>query len=467
LLDSAYQETLDYIYSFTNYETMPEPRSAANFDLRRMDELLVGLGNPHQAARSVHIAGTKGKGSTAAIIASVLTVSGYATGLYTSPHLIDLRERIRVNGQSITGGELISLVAELKPEVDAVNRRATYGQLTTFEVLTALAFAHFKLKGVDFQVLEVGLGGRLDATNVISPEVCLITSISLDHTEVLGSSLAEIAAQKAGIIKPGSTVVVSPQRGEVARVIEETCRNLGARLIRVGIELTWESLGFSLEGQLFRVEGRRGGYQLAIPLLGRHQLENATAAVAALEVLAEKGFNITQESITKGLEQTSWPGRFQVLSRDPFIVVDGAHNPDSARQLRQSLGQYFGLSAGGTRRARLRSDLPQFTRATLIMAASLDKDMAGIVSELYPLFDRVIVTRSLNPRAMAPVRLKAEFARHGVEAEIADGVPAALSMALAGKGGLICAAGSLFVVGEVIEQVGMRAGELKVSGGEG
>ena len=202
MLSNSYQQALDYLCSFVDYETMHLPRSAVNYDLRRVEELLFRLGNPHLAARSVHVAGTKGKGSVAAMVAAVLTASGYTTGLYTSPHLNDLRERIRVNGELITEEELIALVERLKSEVEAVSEKATYGQLTTFELLTALGFAHFKQKGVDFQVVEVGLGGRLDATNVIQPEVCIITSISFDHTEVLGSSLTEIASEKAGIIKP-------------------------------------------------------------------------------------------------------------------------------------------------------------------------------------------------------------------------------------------------------------------------
>ncbi len=274
-----YQQALDYIYSYIDYEQVPRlAYDEATYDLRRMYELLARLGNPHLKARSVHIAGTKGKGSVAAMVASALDASGYTAGLYTSPHLTFLNERIRVNGELISDEELVALVEKLKPDVEVVHQKATYGQLTTFEVMTALAFAYFGLKGVDFQVLEVGLGGRLDATNVIQPEVCIITSISLDHTEVLGDSLAEIAAQKAGIIKPGSIVVTSPQLDEVARVIEDTCRNYGARLVRVGSDVTWQSLDFDSNRQVFEVKGRLGSYKLSIPLLGYYQLENAATA---------------------------------------------------------------------------------------------------------------------------------------------------------------------------------------------
>jgi dihydrofolate synthase/folylpolyglutamate synthase len=280
------------------------------------------------------------------------------------------------------------------------------------------------------------LGGKFDATNIINPEVCIITSISFDHTEVLGSSLAEIAAEKAGIIKTGCVVVTSPQPDEVGKVIQETCLSHGVELVRVGSDVTWRGLSSDLNRQLFQVKGRLGSYKLSIPLLGQHQLGNAATAVAALEVLAEKGFNISRDSIIDGLARVSWPGRLQILRRRPLIVVDGAHNPDSARKLRQSLEQYF-----------------VFDRAILVIGASSDKDIAGIISELFPLFDKVIATCARHPRAMAPALLKAEFARHGVETQVVEGVSTALSqaLALAGDRDLICVAGSLFVVAEAIE----------------
>jgi len=432
-----YQQAEDYIFSYTDYEKAPMPHDPAFYDLRRVEELLARLGNPHLAARSVHIAGTKGKGSVAAMVASALSLSGYTTGLYTSPHLHTWRERVRVDGGPISEEEFVALVARLKPEVEAVNRKATYGQLTTFELLTALGFVFFKRKGAEFQVLEVGMGGTFDATNVITPEVGIITSISLDHTEVLGNSLPEVAGEKAGIIKPGSIVVTSPQPDEVARVIEEACLNRGAELVRVGSDVTWQGLGFDADRQSFQVKGRLNSYKLSIPLLGQYQLENAAVAVAALEVLAEKGFNIAKSSIVNGLAKVSWPGRLQILSRHPLLVVDGAHNPDSARKLKQSLEQYFG-----------------FDRAILVIGVSCDKDIAGIVSELTPLFGKVIVTRSRHPRAMAPPPIVAEFTRYGAEVQVAEDVPTALNLALgrAGARDLVCVAGSLFVVGEAIEQ---------------
>ena len=438
-----YQQALDYIYSFVDYEKAPKLRyNSANYDLRRMEELLARLGNPHRVARSVHIAGTNGKGSVAAMVASALTVSGYTTGLYTSPHLHTVNERIRVGDRLISDEELVTLVEKLKPEVEAVNQKATYGRLTTFELLTALAFAYFRLKGVDFQVVEVGLGGRLDATNIVNPEVCIITSISLDHTDILGNSLTELATEKAGIIKPGCIVVVSPQSDEAAQVIEKTCLRCGAELVRVGYDVIWQGLSSDLNQQLLQVKGKLGSYKLSIPLLGHYQLENAATAVAALEALARKGVNISRNSIIDGLAQVNWPGRLQIVSHHPLIVVDGAHNPDSAQKLKQSLEQYFFKTYASP------------DQAILVIGLSSDKDAAGIVSELVPLFDKVIITCSRHPRAMAPALLKAEFTKYEVETQVVDNVPTALSraLALAGDRGFICITGSLFVVAEAIEQ---------------
>ncbi|MCL2281372.1 MAG: Mur ligase family protein, partial [Dehalococcoidia bacterium] len=236
-----YRDALGYLYSFVDYENSQQVRSSANYDLRRMEELLVRLGNPHLCAPSVHIAGTKGKGSTAAMIASVLTASGYRVGLYTSPHLIDIRERMRLNGRLISRVALVSCVEQLKPEVELINARASYGRLTTFEVLTALGFLYFTEQKVDFQVVEVGLGGRLDATNVIQPEVCAITTLGLDHTEILGDTLARIAAEKAGIIKQGVPLVSARQEPEAADIIEGFCKRQDAVLIRAGVDIVCTS----------------------------------------------------------------------------------------------------------------------------------------------------------------------------------------------------------------------------------
>ena len=429
-----YQAALSYILSFTDYEKVPAfLYRADNFDLRRMVELLDRLGNPHLTSPAIHIGGTKGKGSTAAMIASSLSAAGYRTGLYTSPHLHTFRERITVDGEMITEEEFSALTEKLQPEIDEVNRRHNYGEITTFEILTALAFAFFMERRVDFQVLEVGLGGRLDATNVVMPRIAVITSISLDHAEVLGDSLAKIAGEKAGIIKPGALVISAPQPKEVACVIEEVCRSKGVSLITVGRDVTWRKVKSDLSGQFFEVKGKACSHKLIIPLLGEHQLENAAVAVAALEAL-----DIGVKDIARGLAQVQWPGRLEILRHEPLFLADGAHNTDSANRLRETIEKYL-----------------HFDRLILILGASSDKDIAGIVGELAPLSSLAIVTRSRHPRALAPELLLEELEKQGVKGELAESVSSAAerAMEIAGPRDLICATGSLFIAAEAREYI--------------
>lgn len=429
-----YHEAINYILSFTDYEKLPASLYMADsFDLRRMAELLKRLGNPHLASPAIHIAGTKGKGSTAAMIASALSAAGYRNGLYTSPHLHTFRERITIDGEMISEEEFSALVERLQPEIDEVNRHHNYGEITTFEILTALAFTCFSGHRVDFQVLEVGLGGRLDATNVVTPRLAVITSLSLDHAEVLGDSLAKIAREKAGIIKPGAMVVSAPQPGEAAEVIREVCDQNGASLIEVGRDITWKKLTSNMAGQSFEVRGKKGSYRLAIPLIGGHQLENAAIAVAALEALA-----IGEKDMARGLAQVRWPGRLEVLRDKPLFLVDGAHNRDSARRLREAIEEYL-----------------HFDRLILIAGASSDKDIAGMLGELAPICSLIIVTCSRHPRALAPDLILDELERQGVKGELAESVSSAAgrALALAGPDDLICATGSLFVAAEAREYI--------------
>jgi dihydrofolate synthase/folylpolyglutamate synthase len=429
-----YKAAIDYILRFADYERLS--RSSVIFDTSRIEALLEKLGQPHLAAESVHIAGTKGKGSTAAMIASILTASGYKTGLYTSPHLHSFTERIRIDDRHISEAGLAALVQRLKPDFDAFNQLGIHGELTTFEILTALAFVYFQAQKVDFQVLETGLGGRLDATNVVRPRVCAITSISLDHTEVLGNTLARIAAEKAGIIKPGCTVVSAPQVPEVRGVMSSVCRERGARLIEVGQDLVWRLTERSDFSQSFEVTAFHGSYDLAIPLLGEHQVDNAAVACGVAETLAGLGVRISASSIATGLSQVSWPGRLQVLQRNPVLVVDGAHNLDSAMNLVKALPQYF-----------------RFDDVILVFGTSREKDISGMVDALLPISRKVIVTQSRNPRAADASALAAAFCKRGVKAREVQPVGSAVSLALRGAGpaDLVCVAGSLFVVAEAIE----------------
>ena len=432
-----YQEALDYVLRFADYERLP--RSGVVWDLSRVERLLEKLGSPQHAAKSVHVAGTKGKGSTAAMITSILKQAGYRVGLYTSPHLLSYTERIRMEGEPITEQEWVRLTEVVRPEVEAVNAEGTYGELTTFEIYTAMAFTCFRDMNADYQVMEVGLGGRLDATNVVKPQVCVITSISYDHTEVLGGTLAQIAGEKAGIIKSSATVVSSPQAPEAMKVIERVCREKGVRLVKVGAEITWQINKFSPEGQSFRLRGLDGEYDLKIPLAGEHQVENAATAVTAAEVPSDMGVRITAGHIAVGLEKLKWSGRLQVLRREPWVVVDGAHNTDSMEKLGEALKKHY-----------------SYDKLTFILGFSNDKDIAGMIARAATMTDSIILTRTRSPRAVEPETLAEEFKKYGVTPKMANSVPEALKLALgeAGKGDLICAAGSVFVIAEVMEEVG-------------
>jgi dihydrofolate synthase/folylpolyglutamate synthase len=373
------------------------------------------------------------------MIASVLKSAGYKVGLYTSPHLMSYTERIRVNGKPIAETDWAKLTEEIKPHVEAENRIGDLGELTTFEIFTAMAFLHFKRVRADWQVLEVGLGGRLDATNVIKPEVCVITSISYDHMDVLGDTLAKIAGEKAGIIKAGSDVISAPQFPEAMEVIERVCKEKGVRLVKVGEDVTWEAGEFDAEGQSFRVKGRKGEYDLWIPLLGEHQLENASSAVAAAELLTERGARIKPEAIVEGMRSVDWPGRLQVLGREPWVVVDGAHNAYSIQRLGEALERYF---------------RPE--KLTLILGFGNDKDVNGMAREAARITGDIILVASKHPKAMKPEALRAEFQKHGVTPRLVDSVKEAVKLALEGAGpnDLVGAAGSIFVIAEVLEYFG-------------
>ncbi len=432
--DMNYQEALDYVLKFADYERLP--RSGIVWDLKRMERLLARLNNPQNYARSVHVAGTKGKGSTSVMIASILTRAGYKVGLYTSPHLLSYTERIRVNGRRIPEEDWARLVEIIQPHVEAENALGDLGQLTTFEIFTAMAFVHFAMEKVDYQVLEVGLGGRLDATNVIKPEVCVITSISFDHMDVLGNTLVKIAGEKCGIIKPEADVVSAPQFPDALKVIEWACRVKGDRLIKVGKNVTWKRCGFCEEGQSFKVKGLKGEYRLRTKLLGEHQLENAANAVAAAELLQERGAKISSWDITDGIWKAKWHGRLEVLRKSPWVVVDGAHNAYSMLQLGRALREYF-----------------EYHRLKLILGFGADKDIAGMAAEAARMTKDIILVASQHPRAVKAEDLQQEFLKHGVEARIAKSVKDAMKLALkeARPTDMICAAGSIFVIAEVMQ----------------
>ena len=432
-----YSQAEEYLNNFTNYEQIPGVSYAQpGYSLRHVEELLNRMGNPQVAARTIHIAGTKGKGSVAAMTAQVLSSSGYTTGRYTSPHLHDLRERITIDGSMISEADFAAAMAEVKPFIESMKQDRSFRQFTYFEALTALAFTYFRQERADFQVLEVGLGGRLDATNVVAkPAVSIITSISLDHTQILGNTLEQIAREKAGIVKSGCWVVISPQPEEAASAISDICREKQAKVVQVGKDVTWHRTGGDLRQQWLVIKGRTGEYQVSIPLLGDFQLENACTAVGALEVLASEGSAISATDIAQGLAKVKWPGRFQILQEHPIVLIDGAHNVASMKRLVNNVKAYFPRK-----------------KILLVFGTSCDKDIPGIINELVSLSPQVIVTQASHSRAAPFSTLTAEFAKHGAATETKGTVPEAISRALslADKTNVICVAGSLFVVAEAL-----------------
>ena len=415
------------------------PRQRVIPDLGRMTSLLNRLGDPQNAATAtVHITGTKGKGSTAALCDAALRAGSYRTGFFSSPHLHNFRERIRLNSQPIDEDQFAGLVEQVWPAARWVSQDTDLGSVTLFEFMTAMAFQCYAQEQVEFQTIEVGLGGRLDATNVVRPDVCVITSISLDHTAILGDTIAKIAADKSGIIKPGAAVVIGPQRPEALSVILEACQNLGIEPIQVGKDVTWEAGTSTIDGQRLVVGGRIDQYHLDIPLLGRHQLENAATAVATLEALRERGHTVLSGAMRIGFDLVSWPCRMEVLSRDPLVVVDGAHNVYAMETLLESMPQYF-----------------DYHRLLLVVGFSRDKNVGEMVHRLAGVGDLVFATRSRHPRSMAPEAVAGHFRELGVEVAEMSSAAEALATALqtAGPGDLVLGTGSLFLAAEMREAV--------------
>jgi dihydrofolate synthase/folylpolyglutamate synthase len=451
------REALAFLARFINYEDRSQRQRGPGFTLDGIGCLLRLLGHPERAYPSIIVAGTKGKGSTCAMLAGMLTAAGYRTGLYTQPHLQRWRERVRVDGRLLSVADLVVAVRRLKRLVAQLATTCpAIGQPTYYELGTAVALSHFARRPVDIAVLEIGLGGRLDAVNAVTPLLTAITPISLEHTDVLGDSLAAIAGEKAGIIKPGIPVVVADQPAAAAAVIERIARARGAPLIwasqrgRVIGEGRAAVVGRPRAGQAVAVTlpaglpGAPGGpVPLVLPLLGGHQRRNALTALALAEALATTERPVTATAALTGLAQVYWPGRLEILRRRPLVVVDGAHTPESAATLRAALSEAFGRR-----------------RLTLILAISNDKDLDGIVGALVSAADRLLVTSYGQARATPAAAIAAAVQRAGGRAEIVASVGAALDQALAvaAPDDLICVTGSLVTVGEARGHLGRRAG---------
>lgn len=468
-------EAQTYLNSFINYELNLKTITLASFKLKRMETLLELLGRPQDKIRFIHVAGTKGKGSTCAFTAHILKSAGYKVGLYTSPHLKDVKERIRVLENSLSGcgvvdfapakvassttpqpdsnGEIFSdcirdeemgsLLEKMKPSLEKLRSTPQYGQLSYFEVLTALAFCYFEQRQVDFAILETGLGGRLDATNVVQPLVCGLTPISIEHTQQLGETLEAIAAEKAAIIKGDwcpqghqSAVVVAPQPPEALAVIQRRCSQQGLSAYLVGRDMTFKRIHQDIDGQSFHVQGIHGKYDLKTQLLGIYQIMNAATAVGLVESLAAYGVLVTDKAIQKGIAETLWPGRLEILRQRPYVILDGAHNPDSSQKVAQAVREIFPRK-----------------KITLILGLSDDKDKFRICRNFDEISNEVILTSADHPRASHFTDQEMESIFKTKKCVRTNNVREALKTALTktGKEDVILVTGSMFVVSEARE----------------
>ena len=430
-----YDEAIANVLSLFDAERarVDGPRQKVIYDLRRMEGFLERLGHPHRRTPTVHIAGTKGKGSTAALCDAAFCAAGLGTGFYSSPHLHTFRERLRRNCEPVSEQEFAELVGEIWPLRDDDGKDT----VTLFEFLTGMAFQCFADAQADVQTIEVGLGGKLDATNVVDAQVCVITSVSMDHAKILGDTIGEIAADKAGIIKPGSTAVVAPQRAEALTSILEACGRVGVDPVLIGRDVTWEPKGSRLDGQQFTVHGLLNSYDLDIPLLGDYQMENAATAVVAVEAMCRaQGFTMPPEILAKGFNAVSWPCRMELLSRDPLVIADGAHNDYSVDRLLESLPRYF-----------------DFDRLVVITGFSRDKNVEAMAGSIAPAADLAIATQARHPRAMAGGDLEKMLRAKGGNSVRVESPREALEQArlAAGPGGLVLATGSLFLAAEIRE----------------
>lgn len=429
----SYNSTLEYLFALRN--------SGIKLGLERIEALTALMGSPNNAYPTIIVAGTNGKGSVSAIMASILSGAGYKVGLYTSPHLVKFNERIRVDGVEITDSELVELTEEIRALVEGGDGEGKEAGLapelypTFFEFTTALAFAYFKLKAVDIAILEVGMGGRLDATNVVSPILSVITSIGLDHVSSLGDDIALIAREKGGIIKDGSTVISGELPSKARIVIERISAERNAKLVMAGSDFKVES---TIDSSFTYIDSVRVLKGLKVALSGAHQRQNAGVAIAALSTLSDSGFKIEPEDIEGGLKRVEWPGRCEIVMDSPKVLLDCAHNESAAKVLADTLSQF------------------RFSRLIFVFGIMSDKDIDAIFTSLAPIADSIILTSPEIARAESPEDLMARLTKlislkgFSVKPSVAPSVHEALKAALetASPDDLVCVTGSVFTVGE-------------------
>ena len=415
----AYQKSLDYLYGLEKFGMI--------FGLTQVERILSTTGNPHKEIQAIHIGGTNGKGSTAAMMSSILQKEGYRVGLYTSPHLIRFTERIKVNGKEIEEEEVAALTEWMRKETETAGIASPF---TFFDFTTAMALHYFKQKLVDLAILEVGLGGRLDSTNVVDPLVSIITNVAKDHEEHLGKTILKIAKEKAGIIKKGRPLITAATQPQVLRLFSRVCQENGTPFFRVGKEFRYargEDGDFNYEGL------NRKLWSIHLNLKGFHQVINAATAFGAMEVLEDLGYRVSTDAMIDGVREVEWPGRLEMVSSSPAVILDGAHNPAGALVLKEALEKEF-----------------QFEHLILVIGIMKDKDIRSMLHLLAPLADHIILTRPHTDRATPPSLLKKMLGRSGKKAEIVEDLNEAIrrGLSLVQKEGLLCITGSLYTVGE-------------------
>ncbi|MGD0816976.1 MAG: folylpolyglutamate synthase/dihydrofolate synthase family protein [Methanomassiliicoccales archaeon] len=416
-----YQETLDWLFGLENI--------GIKLGLGRVRELLQDLGNPQNKFRYVHVAGTNGKGSVCAMTASILQASGLRTGLYTSPHLVDFRERIMIDGVMIPEVDVVDLAREIH-DIGDCYADADSRPLTFFEVTTAIAFLYFARKGVEVAVVEVGMGGRLDATNVILPDVCVITRISKEHVQYLGDTIAKIAYEKAGIIKPGVTVITAEDNDVVLKVLDSVARDKGTYLLRLGTDFDFQVIGNDRSGVTIQLSSI--GRAAKLPLLGHYQAANAAMACEAALELRKRGLKVTEDSIVRGLSNVVWPGRLEVVQDNPLVIFDVSHTSEGARVAVEEL---LKIRQGHT---------------TVVLGVLSDKDLEGIAKEFAKVSDSVIATMPKTKRAFSSEQVRDAMVRFCDDVSICDDVGESLRKALinSGNGDTVIVGGSLYTIGE-------------------
>lgn len=428
--DIGYKGVVEWLFGIQRF--------GSKLGLVNIRHLLGLLGNPHESFKSVHVTGTNGKGTTTAMIASILMAAGYKVGMFTSPHLSSFTERLVVNGEQIKPEDVVRIVGEIRPLVEQMDEDPDLRHPTFFEVITAIAFRYFNEQEVEFAVLEVGMGGKLDATNVVHALVSVITNVSLEHTYVLGDTVLEIAEKKAGIVKEGGVLITATEDNEVYHLFKEICERTGSRIFRVGTDIRFRRLESSMEGQRFYLDGLSNSFDgLFINLSGGHQLMNAATAVGAVEALGFHGISVPKEAIEKGLKEVRWPGRLELMQRDPLVVLDGAKDVEAARAVKEALLKDY-----------------DYDRLIAVVSFSSDKNIPEMIRHLAKAVDRFVITaHRVMGRAAEPTVIAAEVEKHMKPYEIVVDVKTAVKRAidLAGRDDMVIVVGSVFLVGEARE----------------